>query len=600
MKSLNLIFTKEKTNDLLSFKPDDSSEEEKIFFPYIKTDLENIKNEYEFNLKKNKENSNYNNYFLEKGIIINPICKSTKNKYYFGSKKIKNDFCENERNINSSNKNKQISLDKTKDSNFTNIFDENKENNNLLTFNKITEYKSRNKYQYSKENINNMPKKNLFSNETLSSCCKDLFRKRFNKLNNKKNSTLKASYEKFHLTFNDFLSNNHKVEKNSRNQLFTNKILKDQNHKTMYNKTVINSKINNGPLYKGRKKYIFKCNPYMIKNKFVDLPESIKLLNKNYIKLLHKEADKYFGYSFIIIQKEKFPYKYRNPLLNNNLVNDNNTERNKKMEIINENIIPGTDIINEINDTKNKELIPKKKINKKKLISKFKSSLIKNINYIKCISFCPSRFIQKNYIIDTEDSKNLNYYIDKNQKTTELIQAIKTNNYDLSCDLIEKNNSSVRDCDIFKFSPLHWAVKKNFYIIIPKLISYGAQIDFQNFLGDTPLHISIKKNYYECTVLLLIYLASPFIKDNKGKKPFDFCKDYQMNIIYKKIMHLHYKNMLAKNKIIYDNIQNQFIKFILEEFSTQLKRDCLIIVEDIQREKKNRADIELKLKKRKI
>ena len=181
-----------------------------------------------------------------------------------------------------------------------------------------------------------------------------------------------------------------------------------------------------------------------------------------------------------------------------------------------------------------------------------------------------------------------------------MIQAIKTHNYDLSKDLIKKNNSSVRDYDIFKFSPLHWAVKKNFYIIIPKLISYGAQINAQNFLGDTPLHISIKKNYYECTVLLLIYMASPFIKNNKGKRPFDSCNDYQMNIIHKRIMHLHYKNMLSKNKTFYENIQNQFIKFILDEFSTQLKRDCLIIVEDIERENKNREELEIKIKKRKV
>ena len=603
MKNLDLIFSKEKLNNFLTYKSDNSLEEEKIFFPYIEKALNTIKNENKTNSNINNNDSKNKKYFLEKGIIVSPICKSSKNKYCFGSKKVKVEVGENEKYLNTSNKNKQISLDKTKDSNFTNLFEENKENNNLFTLNKVNEYKSRNKYQYLKENNNNIKNKNFFTNETLSSCCKDLFRKKFIKLNNKKNFLLNTSYKKFHLTFNDILNGNNKKEKNSRNQLFTNKILNDQNYKTMYNKTINNSKGKKDFLYRGRTKYIFKCNPYMVKNQFVDLPEKLKLLNRNYAKLLHKEVDKYYGYSFSIIQKDKFPYKFRNPLLNNNLVSDNNTEITKNIKIINENIIPGVGIINEINDNQKKAKIKvsqKKKINKKKLIYQFKSSLIKNANYIKCISLSPSEYIQKNFKINNENIQNITYYINKNKETNELIQAIKTHNYDLSKDLIKKNNSSVRDYDIFKFSPLHWAVKKNFYIIIPKLISYGAQINAQNFLGDTPLHISIKKNYYECTVLLLIYMASPFIKNNKGKRPFDSCNDYQMNIIHKRIMHLHYKNMLSKNKTFYENIQNQFIKFILDEFSTQLKRDCLIIVEDIERENKNREELEIKIKKRKV
>ena len=70
-------------------------------------------------------------------------------------------------------------------------------------------------------------------------------------------------------------------------------------------------------------------------------------------------------------------------------------------------------------------------------------------------------------------------------------------------------------------------------------------------------------------------------------------------MIYKTITNLQYKNMFVRHKLIYDNIQNDFINFILDEFRNQLKRDCVIIIEDIQREKKNRAELELNLKKRK-
>ena len=99
--------------------------------------------------------------------------------------------------------------------------------------------------------------------------------------------------------------------------------------------------------------------------------------------------------------------------------------------------------------------------------------------------------------------------------------------------------------------------------------------------GDTPLHLAIKKNDYECTVLLLTLMANPFIKNNKGKKPFDDTKDYEMNIIYKKISNLYYINTFKRSKLFVNNIQNKFIYFIIEEFSTQISRDPLNIIENL-------------------
>ena len=72
------------------------------------------------------------------------------------------------------------------------------------------------------------------------------------------------------------------------------------------------------------------------------------------------------------------------------------------------------------------------------------------------------------------------------------------------------------------------------------MVTYGAEVNAQNFLGETPLHISVKRKCYEATVLLLIFLASPFIKNHKGLKPFDYTDDYQMNIIYKRITKICY------------------------------------------------------------
>ena len=602
MKNLDGLFSKNKNNNFISFKYDDSSEEENIIFPFINNDSIIKNNNNIINIKL-KDNENTKKPKVEKGIFISPLCYLSKNKNYFGSKIIKNKLDINKKNKTLTLSNNHIKKIKCKNSrnniinslnrlisNNThipdlNIFENNKNNKNNkknVYLNKITDYKSRNKNLNIENNNNNIlqKKKQFFTNETLSSCCKDLFDKKNDAINSKKNS----------------LSKNNKNNKNFKNNQYI------HNYKTLNNKSLSNSNKKRDYFYKRRRKYIFKCNPYMIINKFIDLSEKLKLLNKNNLNSLKKEVNKYFGSNFSIIQKEKFPYKFRNPLLNNNYINDNNLEKNEKNKEINENILPGISIIKEINDKQNIEkenIDSKKKINKKRLIYKFKSSIIKNSNYIKHISVPPREMLIINKD-NKENNENIDYYINKNKKTMELIQAIKAKNLELVNDLVEKNMECVADCDIFKFTPLHWAAKKDFYSIIPKLISYGAQVNCQNFLGETPLHISVKKNYYETTVLLLIFLASPFIKNCKGKKPFDYSKDYQMNIIYKKITNLHYKNMFVQNKLFYDNIQNELMRFILDEFSTQIKKDCLIIVEDIEREKKNRADLELKFKNREI
>ena len=615
MKNIDyLLFSKSKINDFLFFRPDNSFEKEKKennIFPLLNKDFIIHDNNNKNN--KNKINNNEkikNDIVVEKGLIISPKCLASKSKYSFGSKKLEIKIQNSNSNektkeninntriiINNNSKNKDInSLDKlfskqTKISRFENLFDENKKKKNENGKIKINSYKSRNK-GYSIEGKNNSNKnKNFFTNETLSSCIKDVFDKKIFKLKDKNNFSLSNSHKNKQLTLSTFL-NKKNITRNN------NDFINDYNYKTI-NKLPISTR--RDFFYKRKNKYTFKCNPYQVTGKFVDLPEKLKLLNNNNLKTLQKEAKKYFGNSFSLVQTEKFPYKFRNPLVNNNIMNDNDDVKNEKEKSIKENIISGMDIIQEINDRKNNEKIflnPKKlKIDKKKLYSKFKSILIQNSNYIKHISISSNELINKN-TNDEQTNKTIHYFVNKIKNISQLIQAIKIHNLDKINELIEKNHLCVRDCDMFKYSTLHWAAKKDFFSIIPKLISFGVQVNSQTFLGDTPLHISVKRNNYESTVLLLIYLASPFIKNNMGKKPFDSCKDYQMNIIYKKITSLHYKNMFVRNKLIYDNIQNEFIRFILEEFGTQLKKECLIIVEDIQREKKNRNELELKIKKK--
>ena len=229
------------------------------------------------------------------------------------------------------------------------------------------------------------------------------------------------------------------------------------------------------------------------------------------------------------------------------------------------------------------------------MLSKIKSIIIKNSNYIKHLSVSALELLDIN-INNKRKDKDIMEIENEEKKTTELIKAIKTGNIVLVDELVKKYRSIISNNDVFQFTPLHWAVKKGFYLAIPKLISYGAQVNAKNYFGETPLHISVKKNNYECTVLLLVFMASPFIKDNKGKNPFEYSEDYQMKIIYEKITKLYYNNTFTKNSLFYEKIQSQFIWFIKNEFCNQLKKEALIIIDGIEREMKIGIELEMKMK----
>ena len=60
------------------------------------------------------------------------------------------------------------------------------------------------------------------------------------------------------------------------------------------------------------------------------------------IKVIYAKAK----FKLKIVGKEKFSEKYRNPLLNNNLLNERNSIKEEKYNIIKEDIISGKSILN--------------------------------------------------------------------------------------------------------------------------------------------------------------------------------------------------------------------------------------------------------------
>ena len=606
MKStVGIIFSREKKNNIK--REDNSIENEDNIFPYLYKDLQIINNSSNKNNKYEKEKKK--KYIVEKGIFISPICIASKNEKFYNPKKSKEKNDNNEGFIlqNNNNINKKYHNSRNLKINSLNIFNTN--NNTII---KNRNYKT---FEDHKNNINptkiytindsrsepknnNRKVKKMLTNENISSCIKDLFKKKFNKIKNENNNNIKYSS----LTnYSNRKINNSRNDKN-RKKLFSVMTQNEYNYNTISNKTMHSTNANKKKKRQNlnsfsRTKYVFKYNPFFEIEEFKDLPEKIKKLNQNNLNTIKKDTDKYFGQSFTLIKKENFSSKYRNPLLNNNLIDENKDEI-EKYKKINENIIPGMNIINEIDfqksDLKN-IFVPKKKINKKRLLSKIKSTLIKNSKYIKHLSVSALELLDINKNNKRKD-KDIMEFENEEKKTTELIKAMKTDSIVLVNELVKKNRAIISNHDVFQFTPLHWAVKKDFYLAIPKLISYGAQVNAKNFLGETPLHISVKKNYYECTVLLLVFLASPFIKDNKGKNPFEYSEDYQMKIIYEKITKLYYNNTFTKNSLFYEKIQSQFIRFIKNEFSNQLKKEALIIVEGIEREMKIGIELEMKMK----
>ena len=323
-----------------------------------------------------------------------------------------------------------------------------------------------------------------------------------------------------------------------------------------------------------RKKYFFVKDPFIIGiDNEEKLKQKVKKFNENSLFLLLKENQKLFSQIGRIVEKGKFSEKFRDPL-NNSFDKELEEERKiKEKNIIKLNILSGVDLLKEMDKEIEKRKIVKKTTKNKPILFSLKRFIIKKMEYL--------RHLQINFkeiINNYKMSKTAFSY----PQTEYLIMAIRNKNYDDCCDILDKYKHIVLDFDFFHFTPLHWAAKLNFFEIIPKLISYGAPVNEQNLWGDTPLHISVTQKYYETSIFLLLYSASPFIKNNSNQKPFDCNNDVQLNTMYKKIRDIHLKNFCSRQKNIYENIQKEFSNFVIFEFSNLLNPVALSLIKGLK------------------
>ena len=334
-----------------------------------------------------------------------------------------------------------------------------------------------------------------------------------------------------------------------------------------------------------RRKYPFILNQNpLLPKKFDDLPRNIKKTNRKYFNIVQNENDKLFAQYFCIISKEKFSKKFQNigNLMDfKNIYKQKNKnkedmilkeliEKEKNNTLINDNIVSGYKLLKEISIKNNGFTKNKVKMDRKALNTKLKKFIIFLSSKLSNISIFFSE------VIENYHKPKHSYYFPNSH---DLFFAIKSKNIKLAEKLLDAEKYLVLDFDYFKMTALHLAAKYNFYQIIPKLFEYGSHMDDKNYIGDTPLLISVKHKYMMSTIFLLLYMASPFIKDKEGLNALYYSKfDFKLNIILKKIISLHYVSILGKTKNKIEFIQKEFSNYIINEYKNDLEVDAFNMI----------------------
>ena len=332
--------------------------------------------------------------------------------------------------------------------------------------------------------------------------------------------------------------------------------------------------------YKNIQKYKFIINPIfsMKRMNMKKFYKNMDKIGKNADNIIDDTVKVKTPNIYSLIDKSKFDDKYKNINIYEQQTNINKILINDKYKnILDENIYKNNlqflkMVTEEVDKSKEEQNIKKFKgnprtysNNKHSIIERFKRTVIKLSNFIKQRKIPEKEF--RNYKLIEH---SFTY-----PETEDLINAIKIKNLDLCYKILDSHKYIVLDFDYFYLRPLHWAVKYNFYRILPTLLDYGSILDSCGFVGETPLHISVKNNYYDCTCILLFYLASPFVKDKYGKRPIDLTSDFDMKNLLEKIMKLHYSSYFQKTCIQYLYIQSGLLTFIKEELNFKLQKEVL-------------------------
>ena len=405
------------------------------------------------------------------------------------------------------------------------------------------------------------------------------YKKKIQKINSSFSPDSFYSFDK--KLFRDFSSKNILFgnspfsDKSSKLSRITPKKLKEK--KIKFNKSYIKEKINfNGKFVPNSNMYNFVIAPLPFgKAKDIKvLAKNFKKMDKRVLKLLEMDNEKLFSSNYSIIERIKFKKKFQNIFIYDKIKFKEKESEEKYKKLINLGIFKDSlkllkDVKEEANKINEKELYLNehkksklKNTNKHLILQKFKKWIIYIYQYIKM------RYLSLDEIKKFKSiNQSFTFLL-----TESLISSIKSKNYDLSCSIIENHKYLVLDFDYYYLTPLHYAVKKNFLELIPKLLEYGSRIDSLNFTGDSPLHVAVKDNLFDSACILLYYLASPFIKDKEGKKPIEVTDDFDMKSLLERIMKIHYLSLFQKSINQQKFIRYNFWILINEEFKNKIDK----------------------------
>ena len=368
------------------------------------------------------------------------------------------------------------------------------------------------------------------------------------------------------ILFNDSLFSNKKF---SLKKLRLNKDFIDSNENNSIN--INNDKILNNP------KYVFKENTNLEGRtiNINELSQQLDEMEKEMDQIIYCNLNKHYTTYFSITDRAKYDSKFKSPFFNDkeekneqikriekykNLINPNVYKEHLKLL---ENLKEDADKIDKENILKKIKVKKGKKLNPKTIKERFINTVMKISQYLKNTNLSENE-IMKFKIIE----QSFTY-----PETYLLIKEIQYKNLHSCYKILNSNKNIILDFDFFMSTPLHWAVKKNFYQFLPKLLDSGAMVDAHNMSGDTPLHIAAKNNYYDCACILLYYFASPSVKNKLGKMPIDLTNDYDMKRLMEKGTKLFYSSYFQRNLIQGTYIQSGLWTFIKEEFKNKITEE---------------------------
>jgi hypothetical protein len=287
---------------------------------------------------------------------------------------------------------------------------------------------------------------------------------------------------------------------------------------------------------------------------------------------------KVFHDSFYVVSKYKFSPQFRNPFQERIIMKDKNDILEEKKNINKDYKYKAFKALSIIDLAKNIKLKKEdKKIKKNEILLVFKRLIIKAANHFKRLTIDLNELFY-NYPKQKKDPiKYKNYF-------NHLITLIKNKDIEKANIYLDTFKCLVLDYDINKQTLLHWVVKRNIYQLIPKIVSYGANVDFLDKVGFSPLHLAILFNKFESVVFLFLYYASPFIKDKHGKKPIDYCKNYKMKILCKRAILLHIIHIFGGHQKFYENVKRGFAFFVESEFKHELDCEAYKYITDLANE----------------